>query len=335
MRTARDLFTQLHEPSHLDAAATRTTRGKRRRPDVAWFLFRREAVLARLQAALRDGTWQPRGFDRLLIADPKPRVIGRPSIEDRVVHAALALLLEPVILRSAIATDFACRPGFGTHRALLTLLAAMRRHDAVLHLDIRSYFPSIELDILRRQLLRRVRDPRFFAVVDAVLERGRGFYDPPRARRHARMDEDWPPRGRGLPMGATTSQLFAAHLYLQDFDHFVKRDLKVPDYVRYVDDMFVFGPRAALRAWREQIAGYLGERLELRLKRPDAPVLSCRGTLDGLGARVDRRGIRPLPGAWRRLGARLGAFVRGHRGTGSNEALQRSLAGGCGHLFFG
>ena len=57
MRTARRLFERLCDADHLDRAAEETVQGKRRRADVAWFLFRREAELSRLASELASGTY--------------------------------------------------------------------------------------------------------------------------------------------------------------------------------------------------------------------------------------------------------------------------------------
>lgn len=332
---AHHLFCRLIDADHLDAAAARTVQRKRSRPDVAWFLFDRERKLRQLREALADGSWRPERFRLLFLLDPKPRVIARASVPDRVVHTALALLLEPIVLRSASEADYACRDGHGQHRAVLRLLRGMREHPFVVHLDIKSYFPSIDLAILRAQLAERVHDDAFFAVLDRVLESGRGLYDSPGARRHARLGPDWPPRGIGLPMGAVTSQLLAAHLYLQRFDHWVKRVLKVQTYVRYVDDMFLFGSSSIqLEEWRVAVREYLGHQLHLRLKHEQAPVLSCRGHLDGLGMRIQRSCIEPMPRSWRRWRRRLADHVHGREPL-DDAALRQSLASAAGHLFFG
>lgn len=335
MPIAHELFGRLIDTDHLERAALRTVRGKRNRPDVAWFLFDIQRQVRNLQSSLADGSWRPGRFRLLFLRDPKPRVIARASVVDRVLHTALALLLEPIVLRSASEADFACRPGFGQHRAVLQLLRGMRDHRFVLHLDIRSYFPSIDTAILRSQLAERVHDDAFFAVLDRVLASGTGLYDSPGARRHARLPPDWPPRSIGLPMGAVTSQLLAAHLYLQRFDHWCKRVLKVPTYVRYVDDMFLFAEsRAQLLAWRTAVRDRLWSELRLRLKHEQAPVLSCRGSLDGLGMRIRRSGIEPMPRAWRRLRERLWRHLHGWE-TLDEAALRCSLASTTGHLMFG
>jgi RNA-directed DNA polymerase len=66
-------------------------------------------------------------------------------------------------------------------------------------------------------------------------------------------------RPRGLPIGNLTSQ-FWANCYLNPFDHFVKRELRCPGYVRFVDDLLLFGDnKAQLWGWKgavvERLAG--------------------------------------------------------------------------------
>ncbi len=334
MWTTRNLFPRLCDPKHLDRAAEATVRGKRRRADVAWFLFRREAELEKLRLELATERYWPQGFELVRIKDPKPRLIARVPILERVVHTALVDLMEPVFFRSLLPDAYACRPGWGTHRAVLRLLELMRRHRYVVHLDIRSYFPSIDLGILRRLLARKIRDARFLEVVDRVLEAGRGIYDEPELRRMAGLEDGWPPAGRGLPIGSYTSQLFASHVYLNGFDHFVKRDLKVPGYVRYVDDFFLFGERRGeLMRWRSAVRAWLASNRGLRLKHPQARILSCRGSLNALGYRLRRCGVEALPRALSRLARRAAVEAQAPRRR-SRPEFRRSAASSAGVVLF-
>ncbi|MFH1467216.1 MAG: reverse transcriptase domain-containing protein [Pseudomonadota bacterium] len=335
MWTVRGLFPTLCDPAHLDRAITAATAGKRRRRDVAWLLFRREEVVADLAARLAAGTWEPAGYEIVRVRDPKPRAIARAPIEDRVVHAAVVACLEPVLYRGLRPEAFACRPGFGTHRAVLRLLDLMRRHRFALHLDICAYFPSIDVAILRALLARRVRDAPFLEVVDRILESGAGLYRDFGLRTFAGLTDAWPPPGRGLPIGACTSQVLAAHLYLEAFDHFVKRDLRVQGYLRYVDDQFLFGDRRAdLLRWRGEIARWLETERGLRLKHPEARVLSCHGHLDALGFRLRREGVEPRARTLTRMQARVRAAVRPGRRDPAAPEVGRSLAATAGLAMF-
>lgn len=101
----------------------------------------------------------------------------------------------------------------------------------------------------------------------------------------------------------------AAHVC--GLDHHVKRALKVPGYVRYGDDMAIFGRgRAELKAWRAAIAAWLWHERGLRLEHPETPVLRTAGHLDMLGYRITREGWAPHRRARRRLVRRLRAELR-------------------------
>ncbi len=336
MWTVRGLHQKLCDPELLDRAISATVAGKRRRRDVAWLLFRREEVVVDLSARLATGRWWPAGFEIVRVRDPKPRAIARAPIEDRVVHSAMVASLEPMLYRGLRPEAFACRPGFGTHRAVLRLLELMRRHRFVLHLDIRAYFPSIDRTILRGLITRRVRDDAFMEVVDRVLDSGSALYSDPELRTFAGLTDQWPPPGRGLPIGACTSQVFAAHTYLEALDHIVKRELKVPGYLRYVDDMFLFGDtRAELRHWRAAVAVWLDRERGLILKRPEARVLSCHGHLDALGHCIRRDGLEPRTRALSRMQARARAAVHRVPGREPHVDIGRSVAATAGLAMFG
>ena len=73
------------------------------------------------------------------------------------------------------------------------------------------------------------------------------------------------PAGRGLPIGNLSSQFFA-NVYLDALDQLVKHQLKAKRYLRYVDDFVLFHHnREQLAAWRDQIEGFLRDRLGLQL----------------------------------------------------------------------
>ena len=172
----------------------------------------------------------------------------------------------------------------------------------------------------------------FLRVVDLGLKAGRGLYVEPKHRHAAALDTDWPPPGRGLAVGSHTSQIFAAHLYLNAFDHWVKRDLKIPGYLRYVDDMFLFGDRRRdMKLWRREVGHWLFEQRQLRLKHPNARILSCHGHLDALGHRIRREGIDALPIATRRFRRTL-AQALDPFGRPPRLDLERSIAASVGVL---
>ena len=95
--------------------------------------------------------------------------------------------------------------------------------------------------------------------------------------------------------------------------------------------MLFAGRRADLLAARREIARWLDAERGLRLKHPNARVLSCRGHLDALGYRITREGLTARPRALRRMQRRLGFELAG---KGQVE-IEQSLASTAGIVLFG
>jgi hypothetical protein len=177
---------------------------------------------------------------------------------DRVVHHALCNLIELLFERSFIFDSYANRIGKGTHRALDRAQAFARRYRYVLQCDVEQFFPAIDHAILRETLARKIDDPDVLWLVDRIVASGVGVLSDEYEMRYFAGDTLLDvSRPRGLPIGNLTSQ-FWANRYLNPFDHFVKRELRCPAYVRYVDDMLLFADdKAALLAWRAAVVDRL------------------------------------------------------------------------------
>lgn len=202
----------------LAAAFWQASRGKRLRDDVQCFEANLDQELARLRDAILLGQ-APRGeWLSFRISDPKPRRILAPCFRDRVLHHALMAHMAPVLERGLVDDTFACRPGKGTLAAVRRAQQHVRRFPWFVKADMRAYFASIDHAVLRGVLHRRFKDPGLLALCDRILER---TPDPP---------------GRGLPIGALTSQHFA-NAYLDGLDRFLLETLRVRGLVRYMDDV--------------------------------------------------------------------------------------------------
>jgi hypothetical protein len=243
-RPADGLFDRLTTFEALWEAARLARRGKRRSRATAAFEHRLEYVLLEVQASLRDGSFRFGPYREFDVREPAPRRIRAAPYRDRVVHHALVAQLEPVLERRMLPCSFACRVGYGTHRALDTLQQYLRGGSWVLKVDVSKYFYSIDHAILRASLAERVACRRTRALIDQVLATYSAhdeYYFPQRG------DDLWAPsRPRGVPIGNLTSQLFA-NWYLNPVDTFVKRTLGWRRYVRYMDDLVFVGPRCATR----------------------------------------------------------------------------------------
>jgi RNA-directed DNA polymerase len=259
-----EAFVRITSWDNLLEAYGKAARGKRQRQNAARFEHQLADHLLELQDELRTRCYRPGPYVNFIINEPKRRLISASPFRDRVVHHALCNVIEPWFERRFIFDSYANRAGKGTHRAVDRLQQFARRYRYVLRMDIVKHFPSIDHGILRDILARVIEEEDVLWLVDRILESGAGIL-----RRE--YDMVWFPgddlfainRPRGLPIGNLTSQ-FWSNCYLDPFDHFVKRELRCPAYLRYVDDFALFSNRKRkLWRWKKAIV----ERLaKIRLK---------------------------------------------------------------------
>jgi retron-type reverse transcriptase len=244
MRRVGNLWPQVVSLENLFEAAHKAALGKRSRPDVSRFLMNLEPEIHRLRRELLEGNYHPGPYRAFPIHEPKPRQISAAPFRDRVVHHALTQVIEPIFERRFTADSYACRTGFGSHKALEAAQRAARTYPYVLKCDVRRYFPSIDFEILKSQLREAIKCKRSLQLAALIIDGSNPQED---ATAYFPGDDLFSPyeRRRGLPLGNQTSQFFA-NVYLNPLDHFVKRALKIEAYIRYVDDFLLL--RAGWRA---------------------------------------------------------------------------------------
>lgn len=267
MRRAGNLLEPLVDRENLRRAVAKALLGKRNRPDAGEFTTRLDENLTALAEGIRDGSYKVGRFHQFVIHDPKERIITAPCFSERVLHHAIMNVCEPVLERWLIPDTYACRVGRGRLAALDRARHFSRRNAWFLKLDIRKYFDSIPHDALLRRLGRRFKDRRLLDWFERIVRAFRG------------------PLGRGLPIGSLTSQHFA-NFYLGWFDRFVKESLRIHGYVRYMDDMLIWGhDRATLQQMLVACREFLSDELALAVK-PHPYMNRTEHGCDFLGCRV-------------------------------------------------
>jgi len=238
MRRHKHLFEEVVSFTNLLAAARDALRGKRGREPGASFYADLERHVVDLHAELRDGDYQPGQYHYFHIFEPKQRLVAAAPFRDRVVHHAVVRVIQPIFERRFIEDSFASRPGKGTHAAMRRASQFAQRYEYALKCDVQKYFPSIDHGVLMSLVKRVVGDDQLLALLATILD-----------THHDRVRQEWPAGGDlfdvrlhkcGLPIGNLTSQ-FLANVYLDALDHFVKHELRVKGYVRYLDDFVLFG----------------------------------------------------------------------------------------------
>lgn len=284
MRSSRVTLADVATLDTLAQAFWRAARGRREQPEVRRFCARLPHELATLQQELAAGTVELGRMREFQIHDPKPRLIHAPCFRERIIHHAVMEHVGPVLDRALVADTYACRVGKGSLAAVLRAQRHLRRFPWYVQFDIRAYFASIDHALLRRALRRKLRDPALLALLDRIL--GAHEVAP----------------GRGLPIGALTSQHFANY-YLAPLDRYLLETIRVAGMVRYMDDTLAWCERREqAREIAAAVATFVQDQLGLQLKRDPAIQRSACG--------VSFLGFRVLPGSLRLSRRRRRRYAR-------------------------
>lgn len=212
------------------------------------------------------GTVQVGEYEYFYIEDPKLRLICAASFRERVLHHAIMNVCHPCFERNLIETTYATRPQKGIYKAIDRAKAAMRRYCYVAKFDFRKYFDSIPHDLLLASLGRMFKDKILLQIIADIIES------------YSKSD------GRGIPIGNLTSQYFANY-YLSGMDHWIKETLRVPEYLRYMDDFLVFADSyIEINDYVAQIKMFAEQKLKLALKPVVVAMTMCG--IDFLGYRI-------------------------------------------------
>lgn len=271
MKRLRVELAELAARDNLALACWKAARGKGQRPAVAAYLAAIDERLAWLAQAVLAGE-APLGIaHRFVIHDPKRREITAACFADRVLHHAILNLVEPRFEQALAPSAYACRPGRGVHAAVQAVQRGLQRWPWALQVDVAGYFTSIDHALLMQRLARLFKGDPFLALLQRIL--AAGAVTP----------------GRGLPIGALTSQHFANH-FLGSADRLLEALPGVRGQVRYMDDMVWFCD--SLDAAHDSLAIlrlHVEADLRLRLK-PAAVLQPSRRGLAFCGFRV-RQGV--------------------------------------------
>ena len=225
-----------------------------------------------------------------LTSSPKLREIFAADFRDRIVHHILVKELEPLYERKFIHDVYSNRKNRGIHKAMKRAQSFMNatRGGYYLQLDIKGFFYSIDKNILFKEILKESdKEDVIYLAHKIIYHKATKNYtfkgDKSKLKLlpgHKTLFEL--PSHKGLAIGNLTSQFFA-NVYMNGFDNYVKRVLKVKYYIRYVDDFVLFDKsQERLKYLYEDIERYLKVNLELRL-RADSKLRRHSQGLDFLG----------------------------------------------------
>ncbi len=291
--------------SALVIAYLKARRHKRWKNNTLQFSIAAEKNIIILASEIKKRTYQIKPSLCFIAFEPVKREIFAGDFRDRIVHHLVFNELAPIYDRLFIDDCYSCRKkrgtDYGIKRIASFLRAASRNYHRpayILKLDISGYFMNIDRRQLyqkNKDLVRRLfkRQPEKMNILLYLLKLII-FNNPTQNCLRRGRPEDWQglPKNKslfwaapqkGLPIGNLTSQLFG-NVYLNDFDHFVKKKLKCRWYGRYVDDMvFVSEDKEFLKNIIPKIGSYLEKNLGLSLHPKKIYLQSCEHGLKFLG----------------------------------------------------
>lgn len=247
--------------------------GKRSRKDVQEFEFHLMDNILELHRQLTTKTYQHSAYKVFNISDPKPRNIHKASVKDRLLHHALYRILYPFFDTTFIADSYSCRKEKGTHKALQRFWMfgnkVSRNYTKtvwILKCDVKKFFASIDQNILLGILKKYISDEDILWLLVQII-----------------TSFSSTEKGKGLPLGNLTSQLLV-NTYMNEFDQFMKHQVKARYYIRYADDFVIFSQdKAWLKTALLQIQAFLKLRLELNLHPDKVSIKTLASGIDFLG----------------------------------------------------
>lgn len=181
------------------------------------------------------------------VSSGKIRRIYKPNFyPDQIIHWALMLQLQPIIMRGMYEYNCGSVPRRGTklgQNAIRKWLDNDRKNTKwCLKMDIKKFYPSIDNEILKQTFRRKIKDKRCLWLIDIIID-----------------------GNDGQPIGFFTAQWFS-NFFLEGLDHFIKENLGVKYYVRYVDDLVLLDSnKRKLHKVRKEVETYLNNiKLELK-----------------------------------------------------------------------
>lgn len=249
-------------------------KGKKYKNDVAEFSLNLMQNIFEIHDDLKNKTYKHGTYQHFKITDPKPRDINKATVKDRLIHHAIYRILYPYFDKKFIFDSYSCRNKKGTHKAINRFRQFNRKVSQnhtkacwVLKCDIKKFFASIDHIVLKRILYKNIIDQDILWLLDQIID----------------SFETKNLLNIGLPIGNLTSQLLV-NIYMNEFDQFVKRELKQKHYIRYADDFVFFNDsKLELQILIPKIGAFLAKNLKLKIHQDKIQIKTIYSGIDYLG----------------------------------------------------
>jgi hypothetical protein len=219
MKRIGNIFDKIVSIENLKIADKKAKRRKLNQKEIRDYFKDRENRLETLRSSLINGEFKTSKYSVFKVYEPKERIISKlPFSPDRVCQWAVYLQLEKIFTPTFTVDTYSAIKGRGIHKLSNNLTKSLKDVSGTeycLKLDIKQFYPSIDNDVLKDKISRKIKCVRTLQLLDNIID-----------------------SAEGLPLGNLLSQLFA-NVYLNEFDHCIKQQLKIKYYFRYCDDICI------------------------------------------------------------------------------------------------
>ena len=248
MKRYNNLYSKIYDMENIRLAHKNAKKDKSHYSEVKMVEANPEKYFMKIHNMLKNKTFHNSKYEAFTRAcNGKEREIFKlPYFPDRIIHHCIMNILEPIWMKTSIADTYSSLKNRGIHKGVKRIKKALKDRENTrycLKMDVRKFYPSIDHNILKQIIRRKLKDKDLLWLFDEIID-----------------------SAKGVPIGNYLSQYFG-NLYLSGLDHWLKENKSCKYMFRYCDDICVLhSDKKYLSELRKNISSYLTMELNLKLK---------------------------------------------------------------------
>lgn len=289
MTGTKDLFNSICSMDNLYRAYQNAKSGKGWYKEVKQIEKRPFYYLAGLQYMLKNHLFKTSDYEIFILNEGKKKrdVYKLPFFPDRIAQWAILQVIEPFLLANMTADTYSAIPGKGIQPIVddlrghyktkivdgkkksvwvpSILLTDEENTRYCYKIDLHHYYQSINHEVLKQKFRKVFKDPELLWLLDEIADSINTATEEDLIELSLSGEIEVDPN-TGIPIGNYMSQ-YSGNFYLSSFDHWVKEELHVKHYYRYMDDVVIFASsKEELHEIHRKVTAYTRDYLHLNIK---------------------------------------------------------------------